>query len=404
MLVTLALGLLQSSAVIRRASVELTPNEALPLGGYTARGGKMVEPGGEALHARVTVLEQGSTKIAVVAVDMLTIPESLKREVSNKVPKDIRLFLIATHTHCAPDSQMLNDRMTFAIPGIASFKSRWLAWYAEHISAGIQAALQSKARPVEMWETGTSMLALNRGRRIGALPDATGTLISAVLSARREPLWFHYAAHAVFWGPERLTTSGDWPSAVTGKLGADVLVGAIGDVSPAASGTDPEQRIANFAQTVAHKLDPQLDAILSNRSRISWVEVPIALDKQAPHPEFAKTNHIPEPLAQSLVDKFAPKEATISAFRIGKIAFVGVPGEPTSHLGRRIRDFGRNLGFDHVLVCSHVNGWMGYILDARDYARGGYEATLSMYGPGEGDKVVEAGKEALRRLAQTTAR
>ena len=48
------------------------------------------------------------------------------------------------------------------------------------------------------------------------------------------------------------------------------------------------------------------------------------------------------------------------------------------------------------MVCSHVNGWMGYILAPEDYDRGGYEATLSFYGREEGTKVVEAGIKALK--------
>jgi hypothetical protein len=43
---------------------------------------------------------------------------------------------------------------------------------------------------------------------------------------------------------------------------------------------------------------------------------------------------------------------------------------------------------------------MGYILDPKDYARGGYEATLSFYGANEGDLVVKAATNALRGLSQ----
>jgi hypothetical protein len=56
------------------------------------------------------------------------------------------------------------------------------------------------------------------------------------------------------------------------------------------------------------------------------------------------------------------------------------------------------MGFSSVLVCSHVNGWMGYILDPEDYDRGGYEATLSFYGREEGTKVVDAAVAALKAL------
>jgi hypothetical protein len=131
-----------------------------------------------------------------------------------------------------------------------------------------------------------------------------------------------------------------------------------------------------------------------------WSSHPISFDKVTAHPDFAKRNRIPDVLAQSIVRQFAPTEGSISALRLGKLAVVGVPGEPTSHLGRQIRDYGRSIGFKYVLVCSHVNGWMGYILDPMDYDRGGYEAMLSFYGREQGFKVVEAAKKALSELAR----
>ena len=135
-------------------------------------------------------------------------------------------------------------------------------------------------------------------------------------------------------------------------------------------------------------------------SPLRWSADSIPLDGVRAHPEFARQYKIPNVLAQNIVARFAPPSATLSAFRIGKMAVVGVPGEPTSHLGRSIRDYGHSIGFRHVLVVSHVNGWMGYILDPADYDRGGYEATLSFYGREQGNIVVRASKEALRELAK----
>ena len=47
---------------------------------------------------------------------------------------------------------------------------------------------------------------------------------------------------------------------------------------------------------------------------------------------------------------------------------------------------------------------MGYILDPEDYDRGGYEATLSFYGRDQGEKVVDAGIQALKRLSQDSGK
>lgn len=404
MIATIACALsLVSLPTVQRAVVDITPPELLPLGGYTARGAKVMEPGGEPLFARVTILTPAGDKpIAVVVVDMLTVPESLASAVRERIAPGIRLFLIATHTHSAPDSQMLNSRMTFSIPGIASFKSRWLEWYAGHIAQAIESAREAPRKQVAEWDIRSFHASLNRGRRIGALPDRAATVIGLkTQSGESDNLWLHYAAHAVFHGPERLQTSGDWPGRIANTIGASVLVGAIGDVSPAAEGATPTARIDMFARTMGDRLAEAPLERVAPSVPIRWVEVEIPNAKPVPHPDFARSNRIPDALAQNLVDKFAPPgPSTIVAFRIGKTAIVGVPGEPTSHLGRRIRDFGRNVGFEHVLVCSHVNGWIGYILDAKDYARGGYEATLSLFGPNHGEDIVAAGQKALLRLVR----
>ncbi|MFY9234309.1 MAG: hypothetical protein WAO58_07600 [Fimbriimonadaceae bacterium] len=456
---------------------DITPSESLPMGGYTERGAKGFEPGGDRLYSRAIVLRQGRTRIAVVSVEMLTVPESLVREVRARLPKDVKLFLTATHTHSAPDSQMLNERMTMNVPGIANFRPRWLDWYAERIAGSVLAALGSKVRPIQSLLIKRLHLPLNRGRREGAMPDQTATAIVA----GTKPLWFHYAAHAIFKDSDNLKLSGDWPGAMSGA-GYSVLTGAIGDASPVADGANAAARIATFklkaleaiAQTGRDALRrvqkslprrdalrrvrqslPRRDALLRVRKslprrdalrrvqksdatmlgpdgagpshmddtmlgpdgagpsnagssnagpsnavpfQMAWASVPIELAPTSAHPDFARRNGIPPALAQDLVSRFAPREARISALRIGSLAVVGIPGEPTSVLGRQIVAEGRRLGFYPVLVVSHVNGWMGYILDPEDYDRGGYEATLSFYGREQGSKVLDAAKLAFGDL------
>ncbi len=390
---------------VSRALVELFPPERLPLGGYTARGGKLMDEGGDMIFSCAAVLSQGSTKLVVVSCEMLTIPESLTREVAKRIDPHAHLFLIATHTHCAPDSQMLNDRMTFSVPGIASFKSRWLDFYADRIAEGIKKAESAEPITVKAWQVRTTHIPLNRGRRKGAWPDTTATLVSALdQEGKSSNLWFNFAAHAVFHGPERNRPSGDWPGRIALATGADVLVGAIGDVSPAvlaeSKGESADDKITDFTLAMTARLKAAVVQMMPVAPRIGWVTESIPLAKPVPHPDFAKSNRIPEALAQMLVEKFAPPQANISAFRLGKIAVVGIPGEPTSHLGRQIRDYGRRLGFTTVWVCSHVNGWMGYILGPDDYDAGGYETTLSFFGREEGNKVVNAAERALDQLAR----
>lgn len=370
--------------------VDITPPELLPLGGYTARRGKSMTGVGDRLFARGLILEQGRRRLAVVVCEMLTTPESLVREVRSRLPADMELFLAATHTHCAPDSQMLNERMTFQIPGIATYRPRWLAWYAERIAKA--AAPQGPGRALLRGTLELSHADNNRPRRRLGDPDQLVTRFAC----GTQTLLAEYEAHATLYNERENVTRGDWPGVLASKIDAPVLVGAIGDVSPKAEGKEPAERCENMASALL----AVRQRIATSNPGLSWVREPIPLDKTIPHPSFAKSYGIPDSLAKSLVDRFAPTSTSVLAVRIGNLALVGIPGEPSSHLGRAIRDYGRTLGFESVLVISHVNGWMGYILGPEDYDRGGYEATLNFYGRNEGMRVVESGQAALRHLAQ----
>lgn len=390
MSVLLASAILISGLTLRTGKVDITPPEPLPLGGYTERGGKLMEPGGERLFARGFELSQGNLRIRVISAEMLTIPESLHREVRAKTPAGTHLFLVATHTHSAPDSQMLNERMTMPVPGIATYKARWLEWYADKLGK-IAFGAPAPAQSVHGHEFDPG---LNRGRRLAAFPDPIATRVVATTGKGDTPLFLHYAAHPILLGPVNLKTHGDWPGVVPGE-GA-VLTGAIGDVSPAASSL--EDFATRFGAAKGKR--PEKREWHRPGDVVGWAEQPIALGAVTPHPEFAKRYGVPDVLAALVVKGFAPEQGTISAFRLGKLAVVGIPGEPTSHLGRRIRDYGRRLGFSSVLVVSHVNGWIGYILLPEDYDRGGYEATLAFHGRETGLRVAEAAEKALRNLAR----
>lgn len=369
--------------VIRRAEVSLVPPEALPLGGYTQRQGATFEPGGDKLIARCVVLELNDVKIALVTAELLTIPESLAREVKNQLPKDVRLFLNATHTHSAPDSQMLNDRMKMSVPGIASFKRRWLAWFAASISEGVKSALAAQPESLPRIRLRTMPFQYNRPRRPGARPDPYATQLESIAA--------FYTAHGTVFDSKERRLRGDWPGQA--MLGNRELLwnGPLGDVSPIGP---IEQYLAAF-----EKLRGAL-AVMMPADRLQWAEAKIELPKPTPHPEFAKAFGLPEPLAQQTVERFAPVEAVVCGFRIGDIAVLGLPAEPTAAIGRQLVATGLRLGYAKTIVVSLVNGWMGYVLAPDDYDKGGYEPRLSFFGRSAAAKLIEAGEKVLEKLKE----
>lgn len=207
-----------------------------------------------------------------------------------------------------------------------------------------------------------------------------------------------FAAHPVLLGPEYRRLDPEWPGWLMRESGGIVLTGAIGDVSP----VPPEGPMVARPRLYAGSLRSALDAAPPREigQEVAWTFEPIPLGTPTPHPEFSRTNRVPDALARLAVARFAPPAAELTLVRLGKALLVGVPGEPTSAVGRRLVEIGRKRGFDPVIVASHVGGWVGYILTPEEYAEGGYEATLAFHGPRLADRLQGAMERAVQRISQ----
>jgi hypothetical protein len=389
-------ALLAPAVFFRTSSIEVTPPEALPLGGYTERQGAVFTEGGDRLWSRCVVLEQGDLKVAVVSLEALTVPEGLFEEVRRRLPAILNLFLTATHTHCAPDSQMLNPRMTLAVPGIASYQPRWLAWYAERIALGVREALVTAPAPLTDPRMAVFRPGLNRGRRVGARPDPR----AFVVRGSGQSLFAWYSAHATIFESDRTALSGDWPGAIASNLGCPVLIGPIGDAAPLLIGATAEERLSAFADKFLRGASRAVGSKVDLAGGLAFHREPVRLGLPTPHPDFAAAYKVPQALAEVAVNRFAPPGAELTLLRLGPLLLIGFPGEPSSALGRRLESMARRRGFETALVVSHANGWVGYVLEPQDYDRGGYEGTLSFHGRDASERFVEAMARGLKQFSQ----
>lgn len=353
------------------STVDITPPEALPLGGYTSRNGAKFVDGGQRLMARTRILGD----IAFVSVEMLTIPESLIAEVRARVPRDLKVFLIATHTHCAPDSQMLNERMTFPIPGIATYRKRWLTWYSDKISEGIIEAKESDPKIVKKITLKRAHVAQVRSRRTGPVDNMVNQ-ITVQGDDFSEIFLTIFGAHPTLLDESVQTLQGDWPGEVLRQTSGLVATGLIGNASPIPYPFLPILEQPHFfAETL-------LKNVSKNTEKLIWSEGEVLSSKKGdfqlpspvPHPTFAGAYRVTQPMAESVIKKFATNSIEINTIQIGKVTIRTIGGEPTA-------EFGRKLFGNSDLIISHANGWAGYMLTPEDYARGGYEATLALNGP-----------------------
>ena len=87
----------------------------------------------------------------------------------------------------------------------------------------------------------------------------------------------------------------------------------------------------------------------------------------------------------------------LTAVAIGKIAFIGIPGEPFNGIGRALKE---NSDFDLVIPSCLVNGSEGYFPMKDAYDEGGYEARSSWFKAGVAELIIAEGKKLLADLAK----
>lgn len=84
-----------------------------------------------------------------------------------------------------------------------------------------------------------------------------------------------------------------------------------------------------------------------------------------------------------------------SGVSLGNVAFIGIPGEPFTEIGVKIKD---TEGWDMICPSINTNAKEGYFPSSSAFAEGGYEARTSPYTPVIADAVVEISKEILNEL------
>jgi len=79
---------------------------------------------------------------------------------------------------------------------------------------------------------------------------------------------------------------------------------------------------------------------------------------------------------------------TVSAWRLGDYLLATAPGEPVSTWARRLRELSP-VAADKTLILGYAQGHIGYLLSAIDWLQAGYEPSINLWGPLEGELIAE---------------
>jgi hypothetical protein len=96
-------------------------------------------------------------------------------------------------------------------------------------------------------------------------------------------------------------------------------------------------------------------------------------------------------------------DAELIAGRLGDVAWVTIPGELQSLLGKTVKRAGLpNLS--RVFVAGLSNDYLGYFLTPTDYRRVKYVSCATLYGPEAGQILTQAAETLIRQLADKGTR
>ena len=131
----------------------------------------------------------------------------------------------------------------------------------------------------------------------------------------------------------------------------------------------------------------------------------IDLPRPVWHADFKQTGgeeyKLTEVLLTKMLPLICPPTTTSVSLRLGELLVVGIPGEATAELGLKIKaEAIKATDARHVAVGGLADEWISYILSEDQYGQGGYEASVSFYGPTLGKSIVDGALEGVKNLGR----
>ncbi|HZQ43605.1 MAG TPA: hypothetical protein VFA99_10150 [Acidobacteriaceae bacterium] len=436
------------------AQVDISPPIGAPLAGYyyNREATGIHDP----LHVKAMVLEQGGVKIAMAALDLVSLPREIVESARAIVQQRIGLapdhvMISATHAHTTP--VVLTNPSRYNLEG----KDKQVAQeYTDSLAGKIADAIvqaNGKIEPVAMKAAAGKDTTLGFNRRffmkdgtIGWNPGKLNPKIdlpAGPVDPGLPVLYFEspdgkqpIAAYVNF-GMHQDTTGGFKISADFSYTLGEVLklvngpdffpmftIGAAGNVVHLDVSRPGEQRGYQEAARIGAELAGDVlkviqtapavnvsqirvsDEILHfpvphyTQQEIDWAtrtQATYNTPQAAPFLDLVKAARILELNAQH----GKPLDAEVQVFTLGdQVAIVGFPGEMFAEFGLQLKE---DSPFPVTIVAELANGALVYIPNNIAYEEGNYEPTAARLPQGAGEKLVDSALDQLLKIFRENA-
>lgn len=352
---------------------DITPPVGTPMNGYGARMGRGAEGVHDPIWARALYLDDGTTRVFLVGMDLVAINPELRALVLELAPDLVppeNIILTATHTHNGQGG------MTRKMP-VRLVSGRFMPDVLESTAMGITRAMQeaydSRTRAAIGFGT-AKQTGLTNNRRFSGGPrdeqigvilveDADGNPISVVANM---------AAHPTSIGDaDMYQFSADYPGffyTEMEKLTRPECVPIF------LNGTQGNQTIGNPENKSDWARTESVGRLLAQRAKevingINCGEATLRVASAEPA------------LPLALAGDMMPKSVFLQTLEINDLLMTFLPGEACVEIGLELRRRALELGYAAQFSVGLSNDYIMYFVPKHLYAEHNYEAAMNFYGP-----------------------
>ncbi len=367
---SLAAGALEAGA----GRADITAPVGTPLNGYGDRMGRSSTGIHDPLWARALFLDDGTTRLFLVNVDLVAINPELRARVLELAPDVVpreNIILCATHTHNGQGGMTPNLVMR-AVSG--RFMPEVLESTAIAITQAMRQAYDSHRRAAIGYGT-AKQTGLTGNRRFSGGPmdeqigvimveDADGKPISVVANIAGHPT-------TVGDGPEHYQFSADYPGFYYKEMETLTSPDCVALFLNGAEGNqtvgDPEGK-SGWARTeavgklLAHRVKEVVNGISCGEATL-------------------KINSAEPKLPLTLASLLQPDKVFLQTLEINDLLMTFIPGEPCVEIALELRKRALARGYAAQFTVGLSNNYIMYFTPKSIYSEFNYEASMSFFGP-----------------------